>query len=58
MIKTVMICLMVNANFIKLKKKICYDLSKEMGLVFHINFVMSPQWAIIHKEELAKFGYR
>jgi hypothetical protein len=36
----------------------CYDLTKEMGLVFHINFVMSPQWAIIHKEELAKFGYR
>jgi hypothetical protein len=57
MIKTVMIYLMVNANH-KFKKKICYDLTKETGLVFHINFVMSPQWAIIHKEEIAKFGYR
>jgi hypothetical protein len=37
MIKTAMIYLMVNANH-KLRKKICYDLTKEMGLVFHINF--------------------
>jgi len=57
MIKTVMIYLMVNANH-NFKKEICYDLTKEMGLVFHINFVVSPQWAIIHQEELAKFGYR